>query len=131
MTFGRLICEPLSVREVINDADLDNQHLVVHGLFYLGECCAEDEYLLLPEDRRPRTLSLQGCTFVASRVGGMPCNEYSVVPTRPRGQKKDRGIFTWNIRRHSPVTLGSKRSEPAANTGKKLAFPHPDGRESR
>lgn len=50
MNFGWLVCEPLSVREVIDDPGLDNKHVAVHGLFYLGEGCGEGEHLLLPKE---------------------------------------------------------------------------------
>jgi hypothetical protein len=50
MTFGRLVCAPLSVREVIDSPDLDNKHVAVHGIFYLGEGCGTDEFLLLPKE---------------------------------------------------------------------------------
>jgi len=50
MTFARLVCQPLSVREGIDDPHLDGKHIAVHGLFYLGQGCGEDEFLLLQKD---------------------------------------------------------------------------------
>lgn len=73
MTFGRLICEPLSVMEVIDDPSLDGKHLAVHGLFYLGEGCDDDEYLLMPKNGPfdgvgpipiPESLNRSQCLFI-------------------------------------------------------------------
>lgn len=50
MAFGRLVCEPFSVREVIDNPDLDNQHVAVHGLLYKGQGCQVGEWLLLPKE---------------------------------------------------------------------------------
>lgn len=50
MSFGQLVCEPLSVGEVIADPNLDSKLAAVHGLFYLGEGCRSSEYLLLSKD---------------------------------------------------------------------------------
>ena len=49
MTFGQLVCEPLSVMEVIDDAGLDGKHVAVHGLLYKGQGCEDWEWLLLPK----------------------------------------------------------------------------------
>ena len=71
--------------------------------------------------RRPRELP--------NRVAGeMPNQSLHLTAGK---EIRDRVLFTWNTHRHSPLTLGSKQSEPAANAGKQLSFPHPGGRGSR
>jgi len=49
MQFGLLQCNPLSVEEVIDYADLDNQYVGVHGILYYGEGCEENEFVLIPK----------------------------------------------------------------------------------
>jgi hypothetical protein len=76
MTPGQLVCEPLSVREVIDDPHLDGKHVAVHGLFYLGEGCGEGEHLLLPKNGpfdgvgpipMPESLNRAECLFIEQR----------------------------------------------------------------
>jgi hypothetical protein len=74
MTLGRLVCEPLSVREVIDDPDLAGKQVAVHGLPYLGEGCAEDEFLLLPKDGPSMALVRSQCPRLWTAPGAYSSN---------------------------------------------------------
>src|SRR5438552_1239909 len=107
MNFGRLVCEPLSVREVIGDPDLDNKHVAVHGLFYLGEGCGEDEFLLLPKEGpfdgvepipMPESLDRAECLFIEQP------DLWSKV-----GKSGAAGLYYW---KHDCILVGQIRHRP-------------------
>jgi hypothetical protein len=110
MTFGRLLCEPLSVREVLDDPDLDNKHVAVHGLFYLGEGCGEGEFLLLPKDGpfdgvgpipMPESLDRAKCLFIEQPDIGSKV-----------GKSGAAGAYHW---KHDCILVGQIRHHPGTD----------------
>lgn len=110
MTWGRLICEPLSVREAIEDPDLDNKYVAVHGLFYLGEGCNANEFLLLPKDGPfdgvgpiplPKILIREECLLIEQ------ADLWSNV-----GKSGAAGLYHW---KHDCIVVGQIRHRPGTN----------------
>ena len=50
MKFGWLDCFPLSVQQVVNNRELDETHVAVHGVFFKGKGCRMEECFLLPKE---------------------------------------------------------------------------------
>jgi hypothetical protein len=110
MNFGSLVCQPLSVREVIADPDSDNRRFAIHGLFYKGKGCQEGEWLLLPKDGpfdgvgpipMPERLDRSKCLLVE-----MP-NDFGKL-----GSSDVVGEYQW---KHDCVLVGQIRHRPGTD----------------
>lgn len=107
MTFGRLVCDPLSVQEVIGDPDLDNQHVAVHGLLYKGHGCQDWEWLLLPKGGpfdgvepipMPASLNRSECLLIERP------DDFSKL-----GKSGAAGLWYW---KHDCIVVGQIRHRP-------------------
>jgi hypothetical protein len=107
VNFGRLVCEPLSVREVIDNPELDNQHVAVHGVFYKGQGCLPDESFLLPKDGpfdgvepmpMPKSIIRSACLLI----------EWPDYPG-DLGKSGAAGLWYW---KHNCIIVGQIRHRP-------------------
>jgi hypothetical protein len=110
MKFGRLVCEPLSVREVIDNPEFQNKYVAVHGVLYLGEGCAEDEFLLLPKEGpfdgvgpipMPVSLDRAECLFIEQ------ADIWNKV-----GKSGAAGLYHW---KHDCILVGQIRHRPGTD----------------
>src|SRR4051794_39726682 len=110
MTFGRLVCNPLSVREVINDPALDSKHVAVHGLLYKGQGCEDWEWLLLPKEGpfngvepipMPASLNRSQCLLIERP------EDFSKL-----GSSGAAGLWYW---KHDCIIVGQIRHRPGTD----------------